>query len=172
MSELSDHLTRLGFPKIDFIISRWFLCCYFGVLPAEPPQQSLTNDFVLQHLKQQGLLRQAENEAAREHLMTSKFARMRATMARAIDRSSSRLSVAASTEASPACAPPRARVHMCACTCMCARGAPRCRAAAPRAAAARRAAPAPLHSRSRPAECRAHSARLRDSETPFQQRPL
>ena len=35
MHELSSHLTNLGFPKIDFIVSRWFLCCYFGVLPAE-----------------------------------------------------------------------------------------------------------------------------------------
>ena len=28
----SAHLKTLGFPKIDFVVSRWFLCCFFGVL--------------------------------------------------------------------------------------------------------------------------------------------
>ena len=49
MSELSEHLTRLGFPKIDFIVSRWFLCCYFGVLPAETAVRVMDLFFAATH---------------------------------------------------------------------------------------------------------------------------
>jgi hypothetical protein len=49
MPELSEHLTKLGFPKIDFIVSRWFLCCYFGVLPAETAVRAMDLFFAATH---------------------------------------------------------------------------------------------------------------------------
>lgn len=49
MPELSSHLTNLGFPKIDFIVSRWFLCCYFGVLPAETAVRVMDLFFAATH---------------------------------------------------------------------------------------------------------------------------
>lgn len=49
MTELSEHLTQLGFPKIDFVVSRWFLCCYFGVLPAETAVRAMDLFFAATH---------------------------------------------------------------------------------------------------------------------------
>ena len=46
---LSAHLSELGFPKIDFIVSRWFLCCYFGVLPAESAVRVMDLFFAATH---------------------------------------------------------------------------------------------------------------------------
>lgn len=49
MTQLSEHLTQLGFPKIDFVVSRWFLCCYFGVLPAETAVRAMDLFFAATH---------------------------------------------------------------------------------------------------------------------------
>ena len=46
---LANHLAHLGFPKIDFIVSRWFLCCFMGVLPSETVIRVMDSFFAATH---------------------------------------------------------------------------------------------------------------------------
>lgn len=35
VDNIAKKLNEIGIPSVDFLVSKWFLCCFFGVLPAE-----------------------------------------------------------------------------------------------------------------------------------------